>query len=49
MEPHRRTNWAVLRSRKSDVIAYLRGWATGIEAFHDRMLEAKASAAKRIA
>lgn len=47
MEPHRRTKWAVLRSRKSDVIAYLRGWATGIEDYHDRMLEAKAASAKR--
>jgi hypothetical protein len=35
MEPHRRTDRVVLRSRKSDVIAYLRSWASGIEEFHD--------------
>jgi hypothetical protein len=35
MQPHRRVGGAVLRSRKSDVIAYLRGWAAGIEQFHD--------------
>jgi len=43
MEPHRRSRRVVRRSRKSDVIAYLRGWATGIEQFHDRKLEAKAA------
>jgi hypothetical protein len=35
MEPHRRTTRPVCRSRKSDVVAYLRAWAAGIEAFHD--------------
>ena len=38
MEPHRRTRRPVSCWRKSDVIAYLRGWATGIEKFHDRKL-----------
>jgi hypothetical protein len=36
MEPHRRTTRPVCRSRKSDVIAYLRAWATGIEELHER-------------
>jgi hypothetical protein len=36
MVPHRSTSKAVSRSRKSDVIAYLRSWATGIEEFRDR-------------
>ncbi len=49
MAPHRQTKRAVRRSRKSDVIAYLRGWATGIEEFHDRKLDAKASAADGVA
>lgn len=35
MEPYRRTKRPICCSRKSDVIAYLRGWATGIEEFHD--------------
>lgn len=37
MESLRRAKQPVHRSRKSDVIAYLRGWASGIEAFHDRL------------
>jgi hypothetical protein len=32
----RREKGPVCRSRKSDVIAYLRGWAVGIEEHHDR-------------
>ena len=35
MTPYRRDKTAVSRSRKSDVIAYLRAWAVGIEEFHD--------------
>ena len=35
MTPLRRTKAAVFRSRKSDVIAYLRTWAVGIEEFRD--------------
>ena len=35
MEPLRQTRRPVSRSRKSDVIAYLRAWAAGIEIFHD--------------
>jgi hypothetical protein len=35
MEPRRRVHGSVLRSRKSDVIAYLRTWAEGIERHHD--------------
>jgi len=35
MMPLRRTTAAIRRSRKSDVIAYLRGWAQGIEQFRD--------------
>ena len=31
----RRERKPVLRSRKSDVVAYLRGWALGIEEFHE--------------
>ena len=38
MEPLRREKKPVLRSRKSDVIAYLRAWAMGIEAFRDQAL-----------
>jgi hypothetical protein len=45
MEPHRSTKRAVCCSRKSDVIAYLRGWATGIEEFHDGKLGTKSVAA----
>jgi hypothetical protein len=37
MEPHRRTHRPICRSRKSDVVAYLRGWAVGIEEFRDRI------------
>ncbi|HEX4140777.1 MAG TPA: hypothetical protein VHY09_10555 [Candidatus Methylacidiphilales bacterium] len=43
MAPHRRTKRAVCYSRKSDVVTYLRGWATGIEEFHDRKLAAKSA------
>jgi hypothetical protein len=35
MAPYRKEKGAVCRSRKSDVIAYLRAWALGIEEFHD--------------
>jgi hypothetical protein len=35
MDPYGRTKQPVSRSRKSDVVAYLRSWATGIEEFHD--------------
>jgi hypothetical protein len=35
MESYRKDKRAVCRSRKSDVIAYLRAWAMGIEEFHD--------------
>ena len=35
MTAHRRTKASVLKSRKSDVIAYLRTWAEGIEEFQD--------------
>jgi hypothetical protein len=35
MTPYRRETVAVRRSRKSDVIAYLRAWAAGIEVFRD--------------
>jgi len=49
MEPYRHTKGAVCCSRKSDVIAYLRGWATGIEEFHDRKREAKAAMADPVA
>jgi hypothetical protein len=35
MASFRREKGPVCRSRKSDVIAYLRGWAIGIEEFHD--------------
>jgi hypothetical protein len=35
MVSHRRVGAPVRRSRKSDVIAYLRTWALGIEAFRD--------------
>jgi hypothetical protein len=34
--PWRRTSRPVRRSRKTDAVAYLRGWAWGIEEFHDR-------------
>ncbi|MEI9999411.1 MAG: hypothetical protein WDO13_09695, partial [Verrucomicrobiota bacterium] len=44
MTPYRRERSPVRRSRKSDVIAYLRGWAEGIEAHHDAPVRAKASA-----
>jgi hypothetical protein len=36
MTPLRTAKTAVLRSRKTDVIAYLRTWALGIEEFRDR-------------
>ena len=36
MTPLRKANTSVCRSRKSDVIAYLRTWAAGIEEFQDR-------------
>ena len=35
MAPFRRKSDAVQRARKSDVIAYLRAWAEGIEMFHN--------------
>jgi hypothetical protein len=38
MSVYRQTQRPVRRSRKTDVIAYLRAWAVGIEAFHDRKL-----------
>jgi hypothetical protein len=38
MKPHRHATGAVRKSRKSDVIAYLRAWAEGIEQFHDQAL-----------
>jgi hypothetical protein len=37
--PYRRDKTPISRSRKSDVVAYLRAWAGGIEEFHDRKLE----------
>jgi hypothetical protein len=43
MTPYRRETTSVLRSRKSDVVAYLRAWAVGIEAFRDRELSARVS------
>ncbi len=39
--PFRCVTAPVSRSRKSDVVAYLRAWAAGIEEFHDRKMEAK--------
>jgi hypothetical protein len=36
MAEYRKSDGPVRRSRKSDVIAYLRAWAMGIEVFHDR-------------
>jgi hypothetical protein len=33
--PYRRAATALQRNKKSDVVAYLRAWAGGIEAFHD--------------
>jgi hypothetical protein len=35
-EPLRKRKSPVCRSRKTDVVAYLRAWAMGIEEFHDR-------------
>jgi hypothetical protein len=35
MAPLRRKTGPVQRTRKSDVVAYLRAWALGIERFHD--------------
>ena len=49
MEPHRRTKRPVSCWRKSDVIAYLRGWATGIEELHDRRIGAKFETPARVA
>jgi hypothetical protein len=42
MEPYRNTMLAMCRSRKSDVVAYLRAWAIGIEEFHDTPLPRRA-------
>lgn len=49
MEPLRRVKGPVRRSRKSDVIAYLRSWASGIEEFHDRGKHRNLAAAGAIA
>ncbi len=49
MKPHRRTKQVVCCSRKSDVIAYLRGWATGIEEFHDQKSGAESVTAAQLA
>jgi hypothetical protein len=38
MAPHRQEKGPVAKSRKSDVIAYLRSWALGIEEFRDQKL-----------
>jgi hypothetical protein len=38
MGPYRKTTERVSRSRKSDVVAYLRAWAVGIEEFNDHAL-----------
>jgi hypothetical protein len=35
MIPYRRAKTSIVKSRKSDVIAYLRAWAMGIEEFQD--------------
>jgi hypothetical protein len=49
MEPFRSTKKAVRCSRKSDVIAYLRSWAIGIEECHDREQEARLARENRTA
>ena len=45
MAPYRKTKLPMIKSRKSDVIAYLRAWALGIEEFREKTPQIKAARA----